>query len=195
MHRIIKNRTKVLQIAVVAIFMAVAVFAAKPAQAAKFTMMGGYKYVGVTGDIVDGFERAYGEDIGSFHGAKLHFLWSMGQRHDEKRARHLFGFGIGGGSGNSLVKLNFFDVSLNYEYIFSFGLGLSGGLGTTIAGGSDTGSVGSSIGGAGGGVSDLGVRYHLKNGLLFSTTVDLQSGPLKNSDMLYAINVGLGYEF
>ena len=187
MHRIIKNRTKVLQIAVVAVFMAVAVFAAKPAEARKFTLMGGYKYVSLGG--LDESIKALGGKAPSMHGVKLHFLWSMGQRHDENRARHLFGFGVGGGAG----ELNtFFDLSLNYEYIFPFGLGLSGGLGAIGVGAKGGDKVG---GEAGGGVSDLGVRYHFKNGLALSTTVDLHSSPTPFASLLYGINVGLGYEF
>ena len=156
------------RIAVIAVFMVIATFATvKPAQAAKFTMLGGYKYVGLGGGIGDAV---------SLHGLKLHFLWSLGQRHDEDRARHLFGFGVGGGAAADESELTFFDLSLNYEYIFANGLGVSGGLGAIGVGVS---SEGGSVGGTpGGGLSDLGLRYHFKNGLVLSTTIDLHSSPI-----------------
>ncbi len=199
--------TRTLKIAVVAAFsVAIATFATQPAQAAKFTLFGGYKYAGIVGGT---------EEHGCLHGANLHFLWSLGERHDEERPRHVFGFGVGGGA--AIGRQAFFDLSLNYEYVFSHGLGISVGLGTTgvtAVGDSDSdgdgveGNEADSDGdgneadgdragsvGAGGGVSDLGLRYHFRNGLVLSTTVDLQSSPVASADMLYAINVGLGYEF
>ena len=96
MHRITKNKTKALQIAVVAVFMAVAAFAAKPAQA-KFGMVGGYKYVGVQG-------TPY-----TAHVVQLDFLWTIrgkgkGYRDGGKRPYQVFGFGIAVG-GNVLEPI------------------------------------------------------------------------------------------
>ena len=176
-------KMKTLKIAVVAVFaMAIATLMTQPAQA-KFTLLGGYKYVGI-GGLPSGYAL-------NLHGAKFHFLWSKG-RHDENRPRHLLGFGVGAGAGTGKTEnLTFFDLSFNYEYVFPFGLGLSAGLGVTGVGAQE-GEIG---GDAGGGVSDLGLRYHFKNGFVLSTTVDLQSSPLPGTDLLYGVNVGLGYEF
>ena len=57
-----------------------------------------------------------------------------------------------------------------YEYVFPFGLGITGGITIPLMGFFAGDGADASIGaGAGIGLSDLGVSYHLKNGLTFYT--------------------------
>ena len=218
MHRITKNKTKVLQIAVVAVFMAVAVFAAKPAQA-KFGLMGGYKYVGVQG-------TPYTAHVG-----QLDFLWTIrgggiGYRDGGKRPKHVFGFGLAVG-GNSLqsfgsvqvsdgfggsnvgfsgiegVSSSYFAMPLIYEYVFANGLGITSGITLPIMGFVGGSSAGVGIGF---GISDLGLSYHFNNGLTLYGRTNLGYASFFGADtsqetvgsmggVMWAGGAGLGYWF
>ena len=164
------SKTKTLKIAVFAIFsMAIATFATQPAQA-EFGLVGGYKYVAVQSEL--NYDA---------HVVQLDFLWTIkgggkGYREGGKRPYQVFGFGLAGG-GNSKPDItgplgiisfqgrsSYFALPLIYEYVFDFGLGISGGATIpimTIVG------EGSLAAGIGIGISDVGLSYYFNNGLTF----------------------------
>ncbi len=182
------RRTKTLRTAIFAVFFAaIATFATQPAHA-KFGMGLGYKYVTVQSDL------DYGAHVG-----QLDFLWTIQEkgksyRDGGKRPYQVFGFGLayGGTSGEGEYRTKsyyrgngrtvtiigvggrytYFAIPLIYEYVFANGLGISGGLTFPVVSGSNEDLTATGIG-FGFGVSDLGVNYHLNNGLTFSIKTNL----------------------
>ena len=187
------STTNTLRIAAFAIFsMAIAAFATQPAQA-KFGMGLGYKYVAVP-------TVGYDAHVAQIDLRWTIKGGGQGYRDGGKRPKETFGFGlaIGGNSrppitdcvsdpsgygeqqcvlGNEAsVSISggsvYFALPLIYEYVFDFGLGISGGVTIPImyfVGGSvGEGFGGSTVSfgvGSGIGLSDVGLSYNFKNGL------------------------------
>ena len=199
------SKTKTLKIAVFAISsMTIAIFATQPAQA-KFGLMGGYKYVAV--------QSALNYDA---HVAQLDFLRTTkgeggGYREGGKRPYQVFGFGVAIG-GNSRPPIDtgvvsfqgssiYFALPSIYEYVFDFGLGISGGVTVPIIatfGGDDFGI------GVGVGISDVGLSYHFNNGLTLYTRADFGYATLFGFSeesigsirgVMWGAGGGLGYWF
>ena len=126
------------------------------------------------------------------HGVQIDFMWSLDRNEATKVPSHALGFSVAGGGltesivagGGSAGRVSdkrggFYRLSVLYEYVFENGLGLSAGIGGGhIIGEREYGALG---------LTDLGLKYHLKNGLVFSFSTDFMVDPVSfsNAQALY----------
>ena len=155
------------------------------AQARKFGMVANYKYLlGLHRHQNDPGTRT--DSTG--HGVQIDFMWSLD--HDKGRRSipsHALGFSVAGGALTDHIvrgegspqrisdrQGGFYRLSVFYEFVFDNGLGLSAGLGGGhIIGEQEYGALG---------FTDLGLKYHMKNGLVFSLTTDIMVDPASFSN-------------
>ena len=155
------------------------------AQARKFGMVANYKYLlGLHRHQNDLETRT--DSTG--HGAQIDFMWSLdGDEGRRSIPSHALGFSVAGGALTDHIvrgegppqrildrQGGFYRMSVFYEFVFDSGLGLSAGLGGGhIIGKQEYGALG---------FTDLGLKYHMKNGLVFSFTTDIMVDPASFSN-------------
>ena len=167
------------------LFLATLTLVSPTAQARKFGMVANYKYL-------LGLHR-HQDNLGTRtdstgHGAQIDFMWSLdGDKGRRSIPSHALGFSVaGGGLTDHIVRDEgppqrildrqggFYRMSVFYEFVFDNGLGLSAGLGGGhIIGKQEYGALG---------FTDLGLKYHMKNGLVFSLTTDIMVDPASFSN-------------
>ncbi len=183
-------KNTILKIAVFGLLSLSLMLVSRPAQAEVFGMIAQYKYLlGLHRQ-----DNSLGTTTDSMgHGVQIDFMWSL-DKYDAgtKIPPSSLGFSVAVGvltdhvvrGGESSLRVSdrqggFYKFSVIYESVFKSGLGLSAGLGGGhIIGEQEYGALG---------LTDLGIKYHTKNGLVFSLTTDLMFDPASflNAQALY----------
>ena len=148
------------------LFLATAL-ASHPARAAEFGMTGNYKYV-------LGLQFGDGDTNQAMgHGVQVDFLWALGPVEEGTKVPGIaMGFNLAGGGLVGDATGGFYKIAFLSEFNQQSGLGFTFGVG----GGHLIIDEQDDIWGLG--FTDLGLRYSLKNGLIFSTSVDLMFDPI-----------------
>ncbi len=183
-----------------------AILVCPPVQAKGFSMTTNYKYILGLNQPQNDLETS----VSMGHGVQMDFLWGLLDPTDEvsKVPGLSLGFTLAGGGLVSKSNGGFYKISILTEFNFDSGLGFSFGFGGAhIIDKQQYGALG---------FTDLGLRYSLKNGLIFSASVDLMVDPetfaqsQENSEtstdtsttrtteqvsFVLGVNVGIGYRF
>ena len=149
-----------------AFFLTTAIPFSKPAQA-KINVAGHYKYLLA----LESTDNGTRQDMG--HGAQFDFLWGLGPVEGGKK---IPSFSLGFDTAVGYFSDEDSD-GIFYKIAFLSEINLDSGLGFTlgVGGAHLVNKQGHDIWGMG--FTDLGMRYSLKNGLFFSTSVDLMFDP------------------
>ena len=204
------------------LFLTTAVLFSKPAQAGSFGMTGNYKYLlgfQSTESDQDGPKQAMG------HGVQIDFLWGLDPKEDGTKISSVaLGFDVAGGGIVGDSSGGFYKIAFLSEFNLQNGIGFTAGFGGAhflideTPGKYGAPGVHGDVAIWGIGFTDLGVRYSMKNGLIFATSIDLMFDPAtaavafatpdendtnstrdmnQNQDVTFILGVavGVGYRF